>query len=131
MFGLNIEDLTAGERLFLQRRRLGEDQKTAAKKHGVGFIHYGQSERINRFFPKHIEPITEVKDYEWCVIVRRRKKLKQRELAEELKVCKLWLLKMETGQIQATRLVQYWEESFAVAREMYLQAGVQVYESPL
>jgi dCMP deaminase len=26
---------------------------------------------------------------------------------------------------------QHWEESFAVAREMYLQAGVQVYGSPL
>lgn len=113
MFGITIEDLSRGERLFLLRRRLGETQAQTAKRHGLGLVTYSKMERFNLHFPGEIPKIETLADYEFCVIARRRKKVKQRDLTAELKVCKLWLVMMETGRISAEKLVKFWEEVYA------------------
>lgn len=114
MFGLSINDLTIPEKLFLHRRRLKETQKEAAHRYGINHIYYNKMERNLLPFTQEVPSIEgEIYHYEWCVIMRRRRNLKQTELAEKMNICKLWLVKMETGKVIPISLVKFWEEEHA------------------
>lgn len=53
--------------------------------------------------------IGKLKDFEKCYLLRRRKRMTQRELAKRICCTRLWVLKMEEGSAPAERLVQYWK----------------------
>lgn len=45
---------------------------------------------------------------EMCVVRRRRSGLKQSELAEKLGVSRYWLIKMEQGEADVSKLYKFW-----------------------
>lgn len=45
---------------------------------------------------------------EMCLIRRRRAGMKQSELAKKLGVCRYWLIKMEQGEADVSKLYKFW-----------------------
>lgn len=103
-----LEHLTPGEKLLLQRRRAGQKQHQAAKEYGVAHSLYGQWERdAVGGIPEVI--ISEVMPHERCLLYRRRAKFTQARVAREMKICRWWLNQMERGEQSCDDLIGYWE----------------------
>lgn len=101
--------LTTAERMYLWRKRKGLDQPEAAACHGMTVSAWREMERgsITRGAPsiRLDSPLTQA---EICRILRRRQGLTHHELAKEIGVSSLWLLKMENGRANCHRLAAYW-----------------------
>lgn len=107
-----LEKLTVGERLAVQRRRFGERQKAAAQRHGVSHTRYSRWERgIEQPGPDVVKSlkIGQLKPHEYCFLYRRRAGFTQERVAGEMKVCRYWLNRMELGEADCTDLLCYWE----------------------
>jgi DNA-binding XRE family transcriptional regulator len=103
------EELTAGERLMLARRRRGENQTAAARRLGVPYSRYSLWERDELDGAPHEEVIT-IEPHEACLLHRRRAGVTQGYLAQELGCCRWWLNQMERGLVDNKSLVEYWGE---------------------
>lgn len=113
--------LTAGECLFLNRRREGLNQDEKAEIFRMSRHMYAAIERDEISsnsascwaIPRSALSLRGgVKDHERCVILRRRAgpSHRQRDVATVLGVSRLWINKMETGQEDCTRLLSHWLE---------------------
>ena len=105
-----LEKLTAGERLRIRRRRLGETQRQAADRHGVSLARYSLWERdlwpatgIPKVSLGRLEP------HERCLLYRLRAGTPQWKIAEDLGRCRYWVNKMERGEEPCDELIAYWE----------------------
>lgn len=99
---------TQPELLRIARRRAGQDQATAARAHGVTLDTYLDWEK-GRIRPKTERMQLQLKPYEICELLRRRRAQGQAELATALGCSRVIINQMEVGKIDATRLVSYWE----------------------
>lgn len=102
-----LERLTLGERLLIDRRRRSEDQSEAAKQHGVTRTVYGTWERDVVAGPA--VKIGALEPYERCLLYRRRAGSTQEIVATGLERCRWWINKMESGEVDCTELMCYWE----------------------
>ncbi len=99
--------LSNGETQLIKRRRAGESQLKAAKRHVISHSMYGKWERD--IVPCPRERVLPLKPHEKCLLYRRRCGFKQSRVAKELKVCRWWLNQMERGAINCDVLIAYWE----------------------
>ena len=99
--------LTLAEKIFVWRRRLGLSQNQAAKLLGVSRSEYCSYElALSEKTPdKRIGEITPV---EACILLRRRQKKTQRQIAQEIGICKAWVTNMEKGTAPSKKLLEYW-----------------------
>lgn len=100
--------LTAGERLLVQRLRLGETQTQAARRHGCKRTKYSLME-LDRTGGPSVK-IGAVKPHELCVIYRRRANRTQRRVAWDLGYSRYWVHRMEKGLEKCDDLLWYWEQ---------------------
>ena len=99
---------TQPEYLRIARRRLGQDQATAAAAHGVTLDTYLDWEK-GRTRPKTPRLQLQLQPYEICELLRRRRCLGQAQLGRIMGCSRVGINQMEVGKIDATRLVNYWE----------------------
>lgn len=105
MADIKNNDLTPGEKLLINRRRVGMSQSDAAAKHGVPWGVYGRWERdqeTSRRVPR--VAVGRLKLHEQCMVARLRKGYSQRDLAKRLKLSTFWVRRMERGEIACDRL---------------------------
>ena len=105
---MDIGRLTEAEKLFLWRRRLGLTQMEAAIKLGVSTDQIWTWEDGNMKIPMPTINVVSPNDVEICVLKRRRANMTQKEVAKQLKVSRLWVNKMESGDVSVDRLVSFW-----------------------
>lgn len=98
--------LTDGECLLIARRRRGESQAEAARRHGVSYQIYSAWE-LGLETPPPAE-VGELKTHERSYILRRREGRRQRDVARDMGVCPYTLRKMERGLVDAGPLMDYW-----------------------
>ena len=103
-----LERITVGERLLIDRRRRGETQGEAAARHGVSPFIYGQMERDKIDGPR--VKVRRLEAHERCLLYRRRSDKTQAQVAKDLKCCRWWLNQMERGLVPCDTLVWYWEQ---------------------
>lgn len=108
---MRTKDLTAGERLLIARRRLGESQDEAGARLGVSRYRYRKWESDEYTDPGPPRAnIGALKPFESCLIRRRRAGVSLAELAEAVGVTRWWLCQMEGGDAPADRLVAFWSD---------------------
>lgn len=100
-------ELTRGDRLCIERRRLGETQRQAARRWGVTYHQYSAWECDAE--PGPAVKIGSVRPHERALVYRRRAKMTQAKVAADLGVCVFTLRKMEQGERDPTDLLAYWE----------------------
>jgi DNA-binding XRE family transcriptional regulator len=105
-----LEALTYGERLLLDRRRRGESQAAAAQRLGASYHIYSGAE-LDRWEIEGVQApaLGKLDAHERCVLYRRRAECTQAEVAKELGVCRWWLNQMERGLQPCQALLDYWE----------------------
>ena len=99
---------TKGESLLIWRRRSGFDQIEAAREMSVNADLYREWENDKRTHDQPRKSLGVLKDHEVCLLLRRRNGMKQKQLAEELGVTRLWVIRMEAGEVPCDRLTRYW-----------------------
>lgn len=99
---------TRGESLFLWRRRAGLNQVQAAETFETNVDTYREWEADQREAGQPRKHLGELKTHEVCVLLRRRAKKTQRQLAIELSCTRLWIIQMENGEAPIDRLREYW-----------------------
>ena len=104
---LKVSDLTAGERLLIERRRVGLTQPEAAKQFRVSVSHYSRWERDKIPAPKTALP--NLYDHEICLLLRRRQGITQLQLSKMMGRCRWRINQMEYGTVDSTPLVKYWK----------------------
>ena len=105
-----LGQLSAAERLLIDRRRREETQAGAAERHGVSQTRYSRWERglePERALPR--PRVGRLAAHERCLLYRRRAGVSQGQIAEHLGRCKMWVRQMERGEVDCTELTSYWE----------------------
>lgn len=104
---LQPEELTKGERLFLNRRRKGLTWYQAAEFWKVPGKRYRlwESDAVDNA-PSVNVPNLEPR--EECIIQRRRFKITQERLGKELNLSRAWINAMENESADPARLVFFW-----------------------
>lgn len=98
---------TRGESLFIQRRRKDQTQVEAAADYNVSADTYREWEADRgENVPRAV--LGQLKPHEMCVLMRRRAKLTQKQLAGKVGCTRLWVIQMENGEASPDRLVAYW-----------------------
>ena len=103
---LKVSELSRGQKLWLERRRKGQTQKQAAKRHKVKLPVYREWEADKEKGP--VVKVGKLADHEQCVLKRRTEELTAASVAEDLGCCRYWLHRMEKGEVPATKLLEYW-----------------------
>lgn len=112
-----IVTMTRSESLLIWRRRKEWTQFQAAKELKMPVDRYRdfENDRKNvkdnwQEIPTNQElAIGELKPFEVCLLLRKRAGLLQREVAAAIGVTRLWVIRMEEGKENASRLRDYWE----------------------
>lgn len=105
--------LTYAECLLIVRRREEKTQSEMAEHYGMTRKRYGKIEAglEDGDIPVPNFKERDLKDFEKCVIYRRRQNnLTQEEVAHKVGITRHWLMMMETGQQNCERLLTFWEE---------------------
>lgn len=107
---MKTSELTFGEKLKLDRRRRGESQKDAAARWGMTLYAYRLAETGPEIAShKVIKPgIRRVHPYESCYLLRVRAGISVQKMAKRLDVSEWWLIQMEHGREDSTKLVEHW-----------------------
>ena len=107
-----IEKMSLGESLIIDRRRKEETQTQAAKRLGVSYSRYSLWERdiLADNVPDIIVPLNSLQPFEDCFIYRRRAKITQAKVAQDLDCCRNWVNLMERGLAPVDTLKWYWEQ---------------------
>lgn len=107
-------ELTDAECWFLARKRSGVSQREFAEK--LGFtrriyqkIEYGEFE-FHGMGPIPRPSGNSLTEAEFCMIARRRSGWSQFELADRMDISRIWVCKIENGQGNPKRLVDFWAE---------------------
>ena len=105
---LSTNELTAAERLLIDRRRAGATQVDAAAHWGVSAWTYRMWESGQREKDIPEPTLGRLTEVEGCVILRRRTGLSRTALAKLVSISEWWLTQMERGRIPADRLIEFW-----------------------
>lgn len=103
-------ELTPGEKLMIWRRRQGWNQATAAEHFGISIFalklaEYDKKGDIAKF--RDI-PFT-LRNYEKCVIYRKRSGKTQPEIGVLIGIGREWLRMQELGEVSCNKLLAWWE----------------------
>ena len=111
---LQLQQITSGEKLVVQRRRLKQNQREAAKAHGVSRNTYAAWE-LDLATTQDVPDteLSQLEDREACWLLRRRGNWSQDTIAEEIGCSRVWVANMELGQWPCTQLVEYWTNEVA------------------
>jgi len=101
-------ELTKGEELWVQRKRLNLTQKQMSVVYKVALDKYTHWERDERSDHIHTYKVRDLTGGELSQILRRRVGMLQSELALAIGCSETWVRMMEKGQVKANRLVEYW-----------------------
>lgn len=104
-----LENLTAGEKLLILRRRKDLKQHEAALEFNVPASTYGKWERNQVKNIPEVE-IGDLSANERCLLYRKRSNTKQEQIATKLKCSRYWVNKMERGLANCDELLWYWEQ---------------------
>lgn len=99
---------TKGESLIIWRRRKGFNQVQAAAEFEVHPDRYRDWEADKRLEHQPRQHLGPLKPHEVCYLLRRRENKTQREVAQAIGLTRLWLIKMELGEANPERLLEYW-----------------------
>lgn len=99
--------VTRAEALYIDRKRRGETQEDAARRHGVRLATYLAWERGTSVCP--VLPRA-VRDIDKFVLLRRRAGVTQQQLAGQIGCSVTWLSLMERGLAPQRLLEEYWCE---------------------
>jgi hypothetical protein len=105
---VTTSSLTAGERLYIQRRRMGWTVQQAAKRARTTVSLYRAWEKGRTESDIPSVGLGQLTPQEKCVIMRRRSGKLAVEVAAELGCCRLWLRQMENCTADVGRLLEYW-----------------------
>ena len=103
-----LERLTIGETLLIDRRRRDESQADAAKRLKLTHSMYGKWER--EIVPGTRAKVLPLKGHERCLLYRHRSNDTQEKVAKDLKFCRWWVNQMERGVVPCDDLICYWEQ---------------------
>lgn len=108
---VQFRDLTANEKLRLWRRRLGMSQVQAGRRFECSGFTFGEMERGTLPVPSYawMGPFA-LHPHEKCLIYRLRAGKRQRDVALDLGCSRTWVNRMERGQENCDRLIEYWEQ---------------------
>lgn len=102
--------LTLGEALLVKRLREGTTQKEMAAKLGQDYGVYRSRERGER--GEHNESrrpqLGQVHVREVCMVLRKRSKKTQQEIANQIGVSRVWVHRMERGLAPVRVLADFW-----------------------
>lgn len=98
---------TREESLILWRRRNGYTQQQAAAEYCVSLDRYREWESGNPSNSPR-QHLGLLRPHEVCYLLRRRSGKLQREIAAEIGLTRLWVIKMEAGTAPIERLREYW-----------------------
>jgi len=101
--------LTAGELYFVERRRWEMNQLEMANVLEVSRSSYARVER-DELELDDIPDIGELRDVEFCVLMRRRAGMTQAEVALGMGCSRAWVNKMENAVVNCETLTRYWKE---------------------
>lgn len=106
-----IEQLTFGETLLIDRRRRGENQEAAGIRLSLPKNTYAKIERdeVSGDHRMICPDIGELEVHEKCFLYRRRSKKTQEQCADEMGISRYWFDSMELGKACVDRLAEYWE----------------------
>ena len=104
---IKSSELTKGEKLLMERRRLGLTQSAMAKKMKVSLYVYRRWETDSVEDAPSVN-IGRLTDYEQCYLMRKRSGNSLQETANKLQVCRWWLCQMERGEAPIDRLIKFW-----------------------
>lgn len=107
MAAMQSSDLSAGETLIIDRRRRGESQADAARRHRVSSYRYRRWEDDDDPDAPRVELET-IEEYEAFHVLRRRAGMLIEDLAAEIGCSRWWVTQMERGQAPCGRLKDYW-----------------------
>lgn len=105
---LTTRDLSAPERLLVDRRRKDLNQEKAASHWKVTPWTYRMWEEGKEDSSIPFPALGKLKHHESCVVLHRRSGLKRTELAKLVGVSGWWLTCMENGIVPVDRLVEFW-----------------------
>lgn len=110
--------LSHGERLLVDRRRRGLSQGEAAARYLLEPWQYGLAERDDSelspdvwAWVQTIAPrirSSELRPNERCLLLRRRARLTQEEVAEHMGRSRWWVNQMERGEAPCDELLEHW-----------------------
>lgn len=98
---------TKGESLLIWRNRTATSQVAAAESYGVSVDRYRDWEADKREDQPKVY-LGDLRQHEICLLLRRRSGKTQREVAAALGLTRLWMIKMEGGEVPIERLTEYW-----------------------
>lgn len=106
-----INNLTESEKLFITRRRDDMTQKDMARRLGISTRRYINIEAGKEHLDgglSVIPSVGELAEWEKAVLVRRRKGIRQEELAPILGISPAHLKAMERKKRNPAKLIDYW-----------------------
>ena len=104
---LRAQDLTAAERLLIERRRAGETKEEAAAAYGVSAYRYNRWEAGHDVDTAPAPALGRLAFFEGSFLQRRRDGVSLAEFAELVGVSRWWLTQMEVGAVADDRLREH------------------------
>lgn len=105
---MNLSDLSAGEKLTLERRRVGRSQREAAAAYGVSLYRYRAWEE-DREGDQPTVHLGRLRPWERCYILRCRAGIPLKDAPARMGVTRWWLCQMEYGRAPLSpALLQFW-----------------------
>jgi len=121
-----VEKLKLNEALLLSRRRAGDGQARAARRHGVSLYRYRRWEAGVELDGIPRPRLGKIRAHERCLIARMRAGLTVAEFAKVAGVSRWWLIRMEAGQVPVDRLLAAWSRRGSRARSSSSKRGRRI-----
>lgn len=120
------EKLKLHEALLLARKRAGDGQARAARRHRVSLYRYRRWEEGAELDGIPRPRIGQVHEHERCMLARLRAGISVAELAKAAGVSRWWLIQMEKGEAPVDRLLAAWSRRDAQARRRRSKRGRRI-----
>lgn len=121
-----VEKLKPHEALLLSRRRAGDGQSRAARRHRVSLYRYRRWEAGDELDGIPRPRLGRILAHERCLIARLRAGLTVAEFAQVAGVSRWWLIRMEAGQVPVDRLLAAWSRASVRARRAGSKRGRRI-----
>ncbi len=118
-----VGKLKPHEVLLLARRRAGDGQARAARRHGVSLYRYRRWETGGELDGIPRPRLGRILTHERCLIARLRAGLTVVQFAWVAGVSRWWLIRMEAGEVPATRLLAAWSRRASRGRPTSSKRG--------
>lgn len=111
---VKTSELTRGQRLRIERRRLKQTQVEAASRYKVAVnIYRGWEHDDSVGHPSPNVSLGKLMTYEQCWVLRQRTDKTLEVLSSEIGISRWWLTQMEAGDAPVKRLRIYWATQVA------------------